>query len=245
MNPKMKIARTVLGVIGNITSGALFLSPVPTFRRIWKNKSTLEYHPYPYLAGVLNCIFWVLYSMPFVHPHSTLITTINSFGLFLYLCYLAMFFYYTDPKIPAKSKDRLKVVVFLILELIFAGAISAVTKIAFHNPESRTKFVGSVCVVFGIILYGSPLSVMRKIIKTKSAEFMPFWISLAGFSNGIVWSAYAFLPLDFFVLTGNGIGALLSTIQLILQCMYRNTTPKNKTKPSEVQLQIDANKTPV
>ncbi|CAI9117521.1 OLC1v1018921C1 [Oldenlandia corymbosa var. corymbosa] len=242
MNPKMKIARTVLGIVGNLTSGALFLSPIPTFHTIWKNKSTLAYHPYPYLAGVLNCIFWVLYSMPFIHPHSTLITTVNSFGLFLYVCYLAIFFNYTDPKIPTKSKDRLKVVVGFILELIFAGSITAVAKFAFHDDDfkSRSRFVGSVCVVFGIVLSASPLSVMRDVVlMTKSVEFMPFWICFAGFSNGLVWSAYAFLPLDYFVLTGNGIGALLSTIQLILHCMYRGkTTPKKTAKPSEPQLQF-------
>jgi solute carrier family 50 protein (sugar transporter) len=42
---------------------------------------------------------------------------------------------------------------------------------------------------------------MQKIvITTKSVEYMPFFVSLASFANGVAWSAYAFIKFDPFIL---------------------------------------------
>lgn len=65
--------------------------------------------PYPYLATVLNCVFWVLYGLPFVTPDSTLVVTINSFGLAIELLYLFIYVLYAD------NKGRVRVHFFTIL----------------------------------------------------------------------------------------------------------------------------------
>lgn len=65
--------------------------------------------PYPYLATVLNCVFWVLYGLPFVTPDSTLVVTINSFGLAIELLYLFIYVLYAD------NKGRVRVPFFTIL----------------------------------------------------------------------------------------------------------------------------------
>lgn len=70
----------------------------PTFWKIHKSKSVEEFKPDPYIATVLNCMFWVFYGMPFVHPDSTLIVTINGIGLVIELVYLAFFCWYADSK---------------------------------------------------------------------------------------------------------------------------------------------------
>ncbi|RYQ89400.1 hypothetical protein Ahy_B09g096069 isoform B [Arachis hypogaea] len=144
------LVRTVIGIIGNVISFGLFFSPAPTFYRIIKKKSVEEFKPDPYIATVLNCAFWVFYGLPFVHPHSVLVVTINGVGL-----------------------------------------------------------------VFE-----------TKVIKTKSVEYMPFWLSLTNFLNGVCWTTYALIhPFDIYVLVSNGIGALSGLIQLILYacyCSYNN-----------------------
>ncbi|KAL0343986.1 UNVERIFIED_CONTAM: Bidirectional sugar transporter SWEET6b [Sesamum angustifolium] len=109
-----ELTRFVIGIIGNVISGLLFLSPTPTFWRIHKKKTTEAFHPYPYLASVMNCILWIFYGLPMVHPNSILVV-INS-GLFLELCYLAIFFCYTN------KKNRGIIVLFLLAEAaLFAG----------------------------------------------------------------------------------------------------------------------------
>ncbi|XP_019183184.1 PREDICTED: bidirectional sugar transporter SWEET7b-like [Ipomoea nil] len=232
MDPKFLLIRTILGVIGNVTSGALFISPAPTVYRIIKNKSVEGFHPWPYHAALMNCFMWVFYAMPFVHPHSVLVMTINSLGIVLELSYLAVFFYYNNAKIRGKMAG------LFVIQLIALAGIVAGTLMGAHTINKRTTIVGSLSVVFGIILYGSPLSIMRTVIKTKSAEYLPGWLIASGFANGIIWAAYACIRFDIFVFISNGVGAVLSLIQIILKIIYRNGPKPAEAKPSsEVEIQ--------
>ncbi|CAN0908874.1 Bidirectional sugar transporter SWEET6a [Linum grandiflorum] len=55
---------------------------------------------------------------------------------------------------------------------------------------------------------------------------MPFLLSLACFANGVCWTAYALIPLDWFLVIPNGSGALLGLVQLILYATFYNSTKK-------------------
>ncbi|KAK9272418.1 hypothetical protein L1049_002790 [Liquidambar formosana] len=204
---------------------------VPTFRRIWKRKSVEEFKPDPYIATVQNCLFWILYGIPVVHPDSTLVITINGVGLALELIYLTIFLMYGD------NKKRKKIILWLLGELVFTGAMAAITMKAFHTHENRSMFVGILCIIFGVLMYFSPLTIMRKVIKTKSVEYMPLNLSLANFLNGCIWTAYALIKFDLYILISNGLGAISGALQLILYAWYYRSTPKdNDGKPSQVQL---------
>ncbi|KAL3720244.1 hypothetical protein ACJRO7_005127 [Eucalyptus globulus] len=229
-------ARNVVGIIGNVISFGLFLSPCPTFYRIVKNKSVEEFKVDPYLATVLNCIFWVLYGLPFVRPDSILIATINGVGLVLELIYICIFFFY------APNKERKKVIYWLCGEVIFIAAVSLAILLVFHDHKRRILAFGIICDVFNIIMYSSPLTIMKKVITTKSVEYMPFYLSLANFLNGCVWTAYALIKLDIFVLVSNGLGALSGAVQLILYGWYFRSTPRDEKvvelKASQIQLSV-------
>ncbi|MED6111499.1 Bidirectional sugar transporter SWEET6b, partial [Stylosanthes scabra] len=187
----------------------------PTFHRIIKKKSVEEFKPDPYIATVLNCAFWVFYGLPFVHPHSVLVVTINAVGLVFEFVYLTIFYIY------ATNKGRKKVLLLLLLEAIFFAAIALVTLLVLHGTTKRSLVVGVLCDIFNVMMYVSPLTIMAKVIKTKSVEYMPFWLSLANFLNGVCWTTYAlFHPFDIYVLISNGIGACSGLIQLILYACY-------------------------
>lgn len=46
---------------------------------------------------------------------------------------------------------------------------------------------------------GNIITLKKMVIKTKSVEFMPFWLSVAGFLNAGVWTIYALMPFDPFM----------------------------------------------
>ncbi|KAK4489048.1 hypothetical protein RD792_004842 [Penstemon davidsonii] len=123
---------------------------------------------------------WVFYGMPFVHPDSILVVTINGAGLIIELFYLAIFFIYSDwPK-------------------------------------------------------------RKQVIKTKSVKFMPFYLSLANFANGLNWLTYALIKIDPYLLVPNGLGALSGLVQLILYATYYRTTnwdDDNDNTQSKTQLE--------
>lgn len=68
----------------------------PTFIKIWKDKRVMQFKPDPYVVTALNCAVWVFYGMPFVHPDSLLVVTINGIGLVIELIYVTIFFIYAE-----------------------------------------------------------------------------------------------------------------------------------------------------
>lgn len=113
-----------------------------------------QFSPAPYLATLINCMLWVLYGLPVVHPHSTLVMTINGAGTLIEIVYIAVFLVYVD------KKKRLKIIAVVIVEVIFVSMLALVVLTTVHSHEQRSMIVGVICILFTIMMYGSPLSVM-------------------------------------------------------------------------------------
>ncbi|CAL4888275.1 unnamed protein product [Urochloa decumbens] len=210
--------RTAIGVIGNGTALVLFLSPVPTFIRIWKKRAVEQYSPIPYLATLLNCMMWVLYGLPVVHPHSMLVITINGTGMVIQLAYVTLFLLYST------GATRRKVLLLLIGEVAFVGAVAALVLSLAHTYERRSMIVGVLSVLFGTGMYAAPLAVMKMVIQTKSVEYMPLFLSLASLVNSICWTAYALIKFDLYITIPNGLGVLFAVGQVALYAIYYKST---------------------
>ncbi|CAH2043779.1 unnamed protein product [Thlaspi arvense] len=214
-------ARTIVGIIGNVISFGLFCAPIPTMVKIWKMKSVSEFKPDPYVATVLNCMMWTFYGLPFVQPDSLLVITINGTGLFMELVYVTIFFVF------ASSSVRKKITIAMVVEVIFMAVVIFCTLYFLHTTKQRSMLIGILCIVFNIIMYAAPLTVMKRVIQTKSVKYMPFFLSLANFMNGVVWVIYACLKFDPYILIPNGLGSLSGIIQLLLYVTYYKTTNWN------------------
>ncbi|XP_016465419.1 bidirectional sugar transporter SWEET7-like isoform X3 [Nicotiana tabacum] len=102
-----------------------------------------------------------------------------------------------------------------------------------------SAIVGSICIAGNILMYASPLAIMKLVITTKSVEFMPFFLSLFSFLNGVSWTTYALIPLDAFVLAPNSMGIALGLAQLLLYAMYyKSTKRQNAGRKAEEELDL-------
>ncbi|CAM0881608.1 unnamed protein product [Alopecurus aequalis] len=216
--------RNIVGIIGNVISFGLFLSPLPTVLKIVKRKDVEEFKADPYLATLLNCMLWVFYGLPVVHPNSILVVTINGVGLVVEAVYLVIFFIYSP------NKKRLRMLGVLAIEAVFMVIVVLCVLLAAHTHEKRSMIVGVLCIIFGTAMYASPLTIMGKVIKTKSVEYMPFLLSLVNFANGCCWTAYALIKFDLYITIPNGLGAFFGLAQLILYGCYFRSTPKKEKK---------------
>nr|CAD1823973.1 unnamed protein product [Ananas comosus var. bracteatus] len=163
--------------------------------------------------------------IPVVHPHSILVVTINGVGFVLESFYILIFLAFSPNRL------RLKVLGILAVELLFMAGVITGVMVGAQTHEKRSLIVGVLCVIFGTCMYASPLSIMKLVIQTKSVKYMPFFLSLVGFLNGVCWTIYAFIRFDIFVTIPNGLGALLGLAQLILYLCYYRSTPCDENKP--------------
>ncbi|XP_021842872.2 bidirectional sugar transporter SWEET5 isoform X1 [Spinacia oleracea] len=204
----------VLGVIGNVTSFFVFASLLPTIWRIWKNKSVDEFKYHPLAVGIIHSIMWVFYSMPFVHPHSIPVTTVNSVGLVMYIIFNIIYYVNTN------KTTRRSMVLHYIAEFVFLAGLVWSTLVTFDSHATRSGYVGFFCVFFGIILYGLDLGITVKAIRAKNVKSRLLLYSLVCFLNGLVWSVYALVKYDPYILIENSLGALIGCIQFLLYIGY-------------------------
>ncbi|XP_059654411.1 bidirectional sugar transporter SWEET17-like [Cornus florida] len=201
-----------VGVIGNIISVLLFLSPAGTFWRIVKHRSTEEFESLPYICTLLSSSLWTYYGI--IKPGSYLVATVNGFGVVVEIVYISLFLIYAPPRMRAKTA-----ILAGILDVGFLATTILVTHLAMHE-DLRINVTGFMCAGLNIVMYGSPLAAMKTVVTTKSVEYMPFLLSFFVFLNGGIWTFYAFLVHDWFLGVPNGSGFLLGIAQMILYAIY-------------------------
>ncbi|CAL9220857.1 unnamed protein product [Arabidopsis halleri] len=222
-NASLSMCKDVAGIAGNIFAFGLFVSPMPTFRRIMRNKSTEQFSGLPYIYALLNCLICLWYGTPFVSHSNTMLMTVNSVGATFQLCYIILFILHTDKKNKMKMLGLL-FVVFAVVGVIVAGSLQI--------PDQLTRwyFVGFLSCGSLVSMFASPLFVINLVIQTKSVEFMPFYLSLSTFLMSASFFLYGLFNSDAFVYTPNGIGTILGIVQLALYCYYHRNSIAEETK---------------
>ncbi|XP_031278984.1 bidirectional sugar transporter SWEET1-like [Pistacia vera] len=217
----MHIAHFIFGIFGNAAALFLFLAPTITFKRIIRSKSTEQFSGIPYVMTMLNCLLSAWYGLPFISEDNLLVSTINGAGAAIELVYVLIFLIF------APKKEKAKIFGLFVTILSVFASVALVSLLALHG-NGRKNFCGFAATIFSVIMYASPLSVMRMVIKTKSVEFMPFFLSLFVFFCGTSFFVYGLLGKDPFVAVPNGFGCALGTMQLILYFIYHKNKDEQK-----------------
>lgn len=210
-------AVTLSGVAGNIISFLVFLAPVATFLQVYKKKSTGGYSSVPYVVALFSCTLWILYAM--VKTNSSPLLTINAFGCVVEAAYIAVYLVYA-PR-PARLRALAS---FLLLNVAAFSLVVVVTVAAVAQPH-RVRVLGSICLAFSMAVFVAPLSIIFKVIKTKSVEFMPIGLSVCLTLSAVAWFCYGLFTKDPYVMYPNVGGFFFSCVQMGLYFWYRK--PRN------------------
>ncbi|KAG9136814.1 hypothetical protein Leryth_004568 [Lithospermum erythrorhizon] len=176
------------GILGNIISFFVYFAPLPTFIRIYKEKSTLAFQSLPYIVGLFSAMLWMYYAL--IKTNTLLLISINSFGCVIETIYIFMFLLYAPKKArndTAKLLSFLNVGVFLMIFFLTYYPLKG---------DTRVAVVGWICVAFSVSVFAAPLSIVFQVIRTKSSEFLPFPLSFCLTLSAIMWFGYGILQKD-------------------------------------------------
>ncbi|KAK4850254.1 hypothetical protein QYF36_005169 [Acer negundo] len=223
-NQFIPLLKDAAGIAGNIFAFGLFLSPIPTFRRIIRNGATEQFSGLPYIYALLNCLITMWYGTPLISINNILVLTVNSIGAAFQLVYVTLYIAYAE-------KEK-KVRLFgLILAVLVIFAIVVVGSLQIADIFLRRIIVGILSSAALISMFASPLFVINLVIRTKSVEFMPFYLSLSTFLMSTSFFVYGILNMDVFIYVPNGMGTVLGIVQLVLYFYYKGSSREESRVP--------------
>ncbi|KAK9055382.1 hypothetical protein SSX86_026465 [Deinandra increscens subsp. villosa] len=224
----------VFGLLGNIISFLVFLAPLPTFYKIHRKKSSEGYQAIPYMVALFSAALLLYYAV--LKTNAYMIISINCFGCFIELAYLSLYLFYA----PNSSKiSTIKCI--SIFNIGGLGTVMIFSLMLVKGPK-RVELVGWICAVINLAVFAAPLSIMRRVIRTKSVEYMPFMLSFSLTLCATAWFFYGFFVKDFFIAVPNVAGFLFGIAQMILYGVYKDANKQNGNDQTEKPNKKSTNK---
>jgi solute carrier family 50 (sugar transporter) len=213
---------TLCTAVGPVASVGLFLAPIPTIKDVM-NAGTiggLPMLPYSFMAS--NAFVWCTYGILKNQPP---LWSCNAIGFVFAMYYCFQFALH----VPARTKYRLNASTptlpgtikhhFIGISFVFA----ITTLIAGLRPFGTysADVIGNIAVLFCILMFASPLSVIQLVIRTKSAGIIPLPFTVVSCLNCFCWAVYGFFALnDINVWLPNSLGLTFGVIQVILKIVF-------------------------
>jgi len=197
--------------------------------KIRRRGAVEEYSATPYMVAALQCGTWTTYAIVTPCKIQPLVT--NSVGLVLELCYIVWFIFYAG---ASTRRVLLQTSGYALVFIVLAGfgVVAAphlpITPFPSQTPplSKQTTVLGFVCAGLNVLMYASPLAIMRTVIRTKSVEYMPLPLTLAVGLCSTFWLIFAIgsSPVDPFIFVPNAAGLLLCVMQVALYAAYCGRT---------------------
>ncbi|KAK4798680.1 hypothetical protein SAY86_031006 [Trapa natans] len=221
----------IFGLLGNIVSFLVFLAPVPTFVTIMKKKSSDGFQSIPYVVALSSSLLWLYYG--FLKTNSIMIISISAIGIALEIAYLTIYVIY------ASRDAKILLLKLLVLFNVVGNGIMLVLTLLLLKGAQRVNAVGWICAAFNLAVFAAPLGIMRRVIRTKSVEFMPFTLSFFLTLCATMWFFYGFFVKDKFIALPNVLGFLFGIAQMTLYMLYNNSKKEMPMNRQQQQKQED------
>jgi len=205
-----------LRVLTVVTAVLLCVSPWPDYRRIIREKSTGPLSILPVLMLFVNGYMWCMYA--YLVGNFFPLFAICVFGCVTCLFFIGIYYRWSTER---KKLQTMFVIAFVFLAAWTAYVIVATAGVTGQTDDGISKILGYMCVAVNIGVYASPLDVMKTVVKTKNAEALPISLCTMNLINGSLWVVFGAVTADYFVLTPNALGAVLSAVQVGLYVKYR------------------------
>ncbi|CAL4910877.1 unnamed protein product [Urochloa decumbens] len=216
--------RVVVGIIASVVCVLLYTVPVLTFKRVIKEASVGEFSCLPYILALFSALTWGWYGFPVVSNGWENLSLFGTcaVGVFFELSFIIIYIWYAP-------REKKFVVLMVSLIMAILCVIVSFSTFTFHTHQMRKLFVGSIGIVTSMSMYSAPLVAVKQVMKTKSVEFMPFYLSLFSLLTSLMWTLYGILGRDPYITAPNSVGCLTGILQLVVYCIYSRCKDPPKT----------------
>lgn len=163
------------------------------------------------------------------------IWTTNSVGLVLGLFYFLRFIKFSPPKaptLPGSIRQHAQAVSAIVLGTFgWCAACYFTSQTASTWPTQAAKLIGNAAVALCLVMFASPLSALKTVLKTNSAKSIPLPFTMATVLNCFLWSVAGLKDFhDFNVYFPNLVGLGLGLTQAGLKLIYGDGPKPTMTK---------------
>ncbi|CAB9520951.1 Bidirectional sugar transporter SWEET15 [Seminavis robusta] len=205
-----------------IASIGCYLAPIPTIRDVTMTGTVGSLPLLPYSAMVSNAFMWTIYG---VLKKEYALWSCNGVGCVLAAYYCLQFTSHipkakqtsilqaSTPTLPGTVQQHAQAV---------AAVIGITSLMAIFQPFANTaNLIGNVAVLFCILMFASPLSVIRVVLQTKSAKSIPLPFTVLTCVNCFMWVIFGWFKLnDVNVYLPNILGLTFGLIQVALKVQF-------------------------
>ncbi|KAJ0409651.1 hypothetical protein P43SY_008523 [Pythium insidiosum] len=204
----------------------LFASLYPDIKRVRELRATGAMPLLPLTSMFGNCVLWTIYGF-LARDFFPLVAT-NAVGIGFSVFYIAVYFQYT-PERRAVQRQLVATASALFL-------LSLYPVFSYEPRHVVQQRIGYVAIAVCAVMFGSPLVLVREVIRSKSTGALPFGMILAGVINSLLWLTYGLIVSDVFVVAPNSVNLVLGGIQLFLFCLYPSPKPYSKLSTADAKV---------
>jgi len=200
----------------------VFMAPYPTLRQIQKDRSVGNLPLLPYSSMIANCVMWFVYG---ILTKQTKVWFPNLVGLFFGLFYFLKFIKYTQPKstsLPGTVRQHTQGCLAIIAGSVLwiLACYLTVRRKDMWMPYAA-GLIGNAAVMFCLLMFASPLSALRTVLRIRSAKSIPLPFTLATILNCFLWSVAGLGEFkDFNIYFPNLLGLAFGLIQVGLKILF-------------------------
>jgi len=219
---------SLCGKMAPIASIVVFTAPLPTMRRIQRDRSVGALPMLPYSSMIVACALWISYGVLKSEPK---VYRTNSIGMVFSSCYFLFFRKYCPRSangLPGTVPQHIRGIILIVSLTIMIHVTMAKDKAA--------ELIGKTGVVFCVLLFASPLAALKNVLLTKSAKSIPLPFTIATVINCGLWSVFGLLEKhDFNIYAPNLLGLAFGIAQLALIGIYGDGGAVSSANHSEVE----------
>jgi solute carrier family 50 protein (sugar transporter) len=171
----------------------------------------------PFLALLTNAVLWTRYGV--VQSDKTVVV-VNVIGTLIALFALLQFYQYSN----TDGKDKLEQFMLLVCGTLFLTLL-------WLRWSGNVSMLGYLAAGTSVALFGSPLSSVKEVLRTRSAASLNGSFILLGCIVSALWTVYGKKLNDNFIMVPNFIGCLLSIAQGLLYLKFQSGGKTSRPLP--------------